>query len=114
MGVDTRAILLIGKEFSDESQAIEFFQAKSKIKLTEDDIDEIGCHLEYWLEPRIKKGYPKCGHYNMYSMDGYFYIGYDVYDANIEKMQKKIVVAMEKWNNIFKVKPQLVQGVIYF
>jgi len=113
MGVSTKAITFVGREFNNEKEALIYF--KSKIELTEDDLEEMGPRLHYWLDERQKKGFPDCGLYSQFTGDencGY-YIGYNVYDPDPEKMQKKIAKASENWENMFKEKAKIVQAVLY-
>jgi hypothetical protein len=114
MGVFSKPFIFVGKEFTNEQQAREYFQ--SKIKLTQDDLDDMGSHLHHWMNEQPKsKGYPKCGLYSIFTGDenrGY-YIGYDVYDKNPEKMIKKISDASDSWKKMFKEKPQLVHAILY-
>lgn len=113
MGVFTKAITFIGKEFRNEAEGLTYF--KSKVELNEKDLDEMGPHLHYWLDARQKKGFPQCGLYSIWNGDencGY-YIGYNVYDTNPEKMQQKIAKASVAWKNMFKEKAEIMQAVLY-
>lgn len=113
MGVDTKAFTFVGREFNNGKEGMEYF--KSKIPMTEDDLDEMGPKLEYWLEPRIKKGYPDAGLYSIWSGDencGY-YIGYNVYDSDPVKMIKKIEKASKQWKEMFKESPKIFQAVLF-
>lgn len=113
MGVTTKAITFVGKEFRNEAEGIVYF--KSKVKMTACDLDEMGPHLHYWLDKRQKEGFPQCGLFSIWSGDencGY-YIGYNVYDANPEKMQKNIADASTLWENMFREKAQICQIVLY-
>lgn len=112
MGVDTKAIIIVGKNFRNEKLATEYFQ--SKVEMTEEDLDEMGPHLEYWLESREKNGFPTCGFYNHYSRDGEFYIGYKVFDKNPAIMMKNIEEATNKWLSLFNEMPEVIQEVIYW
>jgi hypothetical protein len=111
MSMDYKAIIFIGKSFRNEKDAIEFFQ--SKVEMTAKDLDEMGPHLNYWLEPRIKKGYPTCGLYNSWEdLSEEFYIGYDVFDNNPKKMIEKIEKSIILWENMFGEKAELIKDVL--
>lgn len=113
MGVSTKAITFIGREFRNEQEGMEYF--KSKVHMTEDDLDEMGPRLQYWLEVRQDKGFPDCGLYSIWSGEencGY-YIGYNVYDSNPAKMQAKIAKSAQLWQDMFKEEPKLIQAVLF-
>lgn len=113
MGVNTKAITFVGREFRNGQEGMEYF--KSKIELTEDDLDEMGPKLEYLLEARPNKGYPDAGLYSIWTGDencGY-YIGYNVYDKNPLKMIEKIEKACKQWKDMFKEEPQIIQAVLF-
>lgn len=113
MGVFVKPFLYVGKEFDTEEECLAYFQ--SKIKMTQEDLDEMGPHLAYWLEPRIKKGFPNCHHYSSFAGDEHcgFYLGYSVFDKNPKKLQEKITKAQEQWKALFKDTPQLIHAVLY-
>lgn len=113
MGVDVKTITFVGREFKNEEDALSFF--KSKIHMTAQYINEMGPKLIYWLEPRIKKGFPKCGPYSWYRGDENqgFYIGYQFSHSSPKIMQNKIVKASELWKKMFKETPKIVQAIIY-
>lgn len=113
MAVTIKPIVFVGRKFTNEPEGLAFF--RSKIELTEDDLDEMGPHLHYWLEPRMKKGYPACGLFSIWRGDencGY-YIGYQVFDIDPQKMKEKIDQSVELWSNLFKEKAEIVQAVLY-
>ena len=113
MGVTTKPLIYIGKSFRNEQEGIEYF--KSKVHMTERDLDEMGPRLEYWLEPRQKKGFPQAGLYSIWSGDencGY-YIGYNVFDSQPEKMIANIQKASQQWKEIFKEEPKLIHETLY-
>lgn len=113
MGVFSKAFTFVGREFTNEKKALDYF--KSKISMAEEDLDEMGPHLHYLMDERQKQGYPKSGLYSIFSGDenrGY-YIGYHVYDKNPEKMMKNIANASEAWEKMFKEKAQVVQAILY-
>lgn len=113
MGVTTKPIVFVGKSFLNEAKALEFFQ--SKITMTAKDLDEMGPHLEYWLEPRIRQRFPQCGVFNHFVSQEHcgFYIGYLIYDEDPQRMVQKITQASERWNTMFGEKPKVLQDVIY-
>lgn len=121
MGVFTKPIIYIGKEFRNEKEALVYFLSQLKKTLSEDDLIELDIdnkklQLTYWLEDNREKGYPNCGLYSIFSGDenqGY-YIGFPVYDKDPQKMKQKITQATESWNALFKDESILIQSILYY
>jgi hypothetical protein len=111
MGVSITPMLIIGKEFTNEKKGTDYFQ--SKIKMTKEDLDEMGPHLMYWLEARQKNGYPVCGEFDSYQTGGIFYLGYVIKEKTPEKLMEAVAQAEEKCKALFNDKPDVVHTVYY-
>lgn len=109
MGLQVKPLIIVGKVFSNQEKAIEYFN--SKVALTEDDLDAMGRHLNYWLEEHEE--YPEAGTLDKYSDNGEFYIGYDVFDENPARMIELIEWGSAEWKKVFNEEPQLVMDNIY-
>jgi hypothetical protein len=113
MGVFSKPFTFVGREFRNEKAAIAYFQ--SKYPMTQEDLDEMGPRLHYWMDERQKQGFPKCGLYSIFTGDeerGY-YIGYNVYDKDPKKMIEKINKACDDWKKMFDEEPQILQTILY-
>ncbi len=113
MGVIIKPFSYIGKSFKNEKDAIDFFQ--SKHAMTDDDLDEMGPHLTYWLTPRIKNGFPECGLFSSFRGDenNGFFIGYNIYSEEPEQMIKNIKKYSKAWTKLFDEPPVVLQDVLY-
>lgn len=107
MGIDYNAVLAIGKEFNDRSEAQEFLEGSGV--LSEDDLDDIenGDGLGEWLYNNDKVG---GGILNYYSSCTPYYIGYDISVRDPEAFQKSFDDAMTQWNQLF---PSVAPDVIH-
>ena len=96
MGVDYTAILAIGKEFDERSEA-EYFLIDNKI-VTEEELEEAeGIGEWLWSQNKFKLD---GGYLNHYSGNG-FYIGFDISCRSPEIFAKDFSEGMEEWDKLF-------------
>lgn len=94
MGVDYTAILAVGKEFENESEAQDFLESYNL--LSEEDLEAIeDCCLSECLPCNMDGG-----GLNMYSGYGY-YIGYYIRCHDPETFQKDYIEALTNWDKAF-------------
>ena len=89
MGVDYTAVLAVGKEFENESEALDFLHSTGAMKEDEDDIDA-------WLP-----GSMNARSLDLYSGYGY-YIGIDLRPSDVEGFRKNFEDAVAEWDAVFK------------
>lgn len=98
MSVDYTAILAIGKEFDERSEA-ELFIVNNKLA-TEEEIEEAD-GLSEWLYNHDKLDGDCLNHY---SGNG-FYVGFDISCRDPESFAKSFAEGMDKWNALFPNSP---------
>lgn len=111
MGLDVTPILVIGKSFSDRQEAVDWFKAHRT--LSEDELDEIGNELCYYLERREKEGFPQAHTLDNYSRDGEFYMGYKIYHYDPQKLVENMAKYDKMWEELFGEKAEVVLDVWY-
>jgi hypothetical protein len=96
MGVDYTAILAVGKEFENESEAAHFLRAYDLLSATDMEGIENGESLSEMLPLKMDGS---C--LNFYTGYGY-YIGYDLRSYDPDSFREDFESAVAKWKSAFE------------